>query len=134
MVKARLQSFLSVSLLKGIYCLVVVFIYGCLRLLVLAGVQPGLCTLLDCYLNYYSSTVEELYCTWYQSGFFSLINVGSGFHCLRSFSFLFSFVQHTKKTVLSTKAWVWMAPSIIHIEALKPIHSVFILKSPGSCL
>jgi len=34
--------------------------------------------------------VEELYGTRYQSGSFScLINVGSGFHCLRSFSFLF---------------------------------------------
>ena len=31
--------------------------------------------------------VEELYGTRYQSGSFSLINVGSGFHCLRSFSF-----------------------------------------------
>jgi hypothetical protein len=33
--------------------------------------------------------VEELYGTRYQSGSFSLNNVGSGFHCLRSFSFLF---------------------------------------------
>jgi hypothetical protein len=32
--------------------------------------------------------VEELYGTRYQSGSFSLINVGSGFHCLRSFIFL----------------------------------------------
>jgi hypothetical protein len=31
--------------------------------------------------------VEELYGTQYQSGSFSLINVGSGFHCLRSFFF-----------------------------------------------
>jgi hypothetical protein len=29
--------------------------------------------------------VEELYGTWYQSGSFFLIPVGSGFHCLRSF-------------------------------------------------
>jgi hypothetical protein len=35
--------------------------------------------------------VEELYGTRYQSGSFSLINVGSGFHCLRSFSFSSSF-------------------------------------------
>jgi hypothetical protein len=34
------------------------------------------------------TAVEELYGTRYQSGSFSLINVGSGFHCLRSFSFL----------------------------------------------
>jgi len=33
--------------------------------------------------------MEELYGTRYQSGSFSLINVGSGIHCLRSFSFLF---------------------------------------------
>ena len=31
--------------------------------------------------------MEELYGTRYQSDSFSLINVGSGFHCLRSFSF-----------------------------------------------
>jgi hypothetical protein len=40
--------------------------------------------------------VEELYGTRYQSGSFSLINVGSGLHCLRSF-FLIIF------TVLGTK-------------------------------
>jgi hypothetical protein len=34
--------------------------------------------------------VEELYGTRYQSGSFSLIYVGSGSHCLRSFSFLIS--------------------------------------------
>ena len=39
--------------------------------------------------------VEELYGTRYQSGSFSLINVGSGFHCLRSFSFSFYPQQHT---------------------------------------
>jgi hypothetical protein len=33
--------------------------------------------------------VEELYGTRYQSGSFSLINVGSGFHCLLSFYFFF---------------------------------------------
>ena len=45
--------------------------------------------------------VEELYCTRYQSGSFSLINVGSGFYCLRSFSFSFffsrGFVDHAKQ-------------------------------------
>ena len=35
--------------------------------------------------------VEELYGTRYQSGSFSLINAGSGFHCLRSFFFFFSY-------------------------------------------
>jgi hypothetical protein len=40
--------------------------------------------------------VEELYGTRYQSGSISLINVGSGFHCLRSFlffSFFFCFYE-----------------------------------------
>jgi hypothetical protein len=37
--------------------------------------------------------VEELYNTRYQSGSFSLINVGSGFHCLRTFFFSFSFMS-----------------------------------------
>jgi len=36
------------------------------------------------------SAVEELYGTRYQSGSFSLINVGSGFHCLRSIFFFLS--------------------------------------------
>ena len=40
--------------------------------------------------------VEELYCTRYQSGSFSLINVGSGFHCLRGFSFLFFLCDSTE--------------------------------------
>jgi len=35
--------------------------------------------------------VEELYGTLYQSGSFSLIIVGSGFNCLRSFLFFFLF-------------------------------------------
>ena len=34
--------------------------------------------------------MEELYGTRYQSGSFSLNNVGSDFHCLRSFSFFVS--------------------------------------------
>ena len=34
--------------------------------------------------------MEELYGTQYQSGSFSLINVGSGFQCLHSFFFSFS--------------------------------------------
>jgi len=35
--------------------------------------------------------MEELYGTRYRSNYFSLINVGSGFHCLRSFFFSFFF-------------------------------------------
>ena len=41
-------------------------------------------------------TVEELYGTRYQSGSFSLINVGSGFHCLRSF-FLLELLLYTHR-------------------------------------
>jgi hypothetical protein len=37
-----------------------------------------------------SKAVEELYGTQYRSGSFSFINVGSGFHCLRSFFFFYS--------------------------------------------
>jgi len=33
--------------------------------------------------------VEEIYGTRYQGGSFSVINVGSDFHCLRRYSFLF---------------------------------------------
>ena len=39
--------------------------------------------------------VEELYGTRYQSGSFSLINVGSGFHCLRSIFFFFHSIGHS---------------------------------------
>ena len=41
--------------------------------------------------------VEELYGTRYQSGSFSLIDVGSAFHCLRSFTFFF-FLAKVHKT------------------------------------
>ena len=43
------------------------------------------------------SAVEKLYGTRYQSDSYSLINVGSGFHCLRNFSiFLFPLIyRHT---------------------------------------
>jgi hypothetical protein len=40
--------------------------------------------------------VEELYGTRYQSGFFSLINVGSGFHCLHN-SFFFELTPPTRR-------------------------------------
>ena len=47
--------------------------------------------------------VEKLYGTWYQSGSFSLINVGSGFHCLRSFFFSLSVQEWIKN--LYTGSW-----------------------------
>jgi hypothetical protein len=43
--------------------------------------------------------VEELYGTRYQSGTFSLIYVGSGFHCLRSFFIFFSWAHTVVLTV-----------------------------------
>ena len=53
--------------------------------------------------------VEELYSTRYQSGSFSLINVGSGFHCLRSFFFfLFSFLKEGTDGI----CWRWYGSSL----------------------
>jgi len=53
--------------------------------------------------------VEELYGTRYQSGSFSLINVGSGLHCLRSF-FLFFFsnpqMRHTLNSSVFPLYWL----------------------------
>ena len=49
------------------------------------------CNPLDPHCIFPLFAVEDLYGTQYQSGSFSLINVGSGFHCLRSFSFPFSY-------------------------------------------
>jgi len=43
--------------------------------------------------------VEELYGTQYQSGSFSLINVGSGFHCLHSISFFSFFREQLNNSV-----------------------------------
>jgi len=43
--------------------------------------------------------VEELYGTQYQSGSFSLFNVGSGFHCLR---IVFLFFSSTLMAILKT--------------------------------
>ena len=45
--------------------------------------------------------VKELYSTRYQRGSFSLFNVGSGFHCLRSFSFFFFSAQTESLTVVA---------------------------------
>ena len=46
--------------------------------------------------------VEELYGTRYQSGSFSLVNVGSGFHCLRSYSSLLA--EKTLEEVIRPRA------------------------------
>ena len=57
--------------------------------------------------------VEELYSTRYQSGSFSLINVGSGFHCLLVFSFLFSYMNlqlvHNFLSQQNTRPFLFLA-------------------------
>jgi len=47
------------------------------------------------------------YGTRYQSGSFSLNNVGSGIHCLRSFSFLFCSIEKKRKEISQPLlAWI----------------------------
>ena len=46
---------------------------------------------------YVEEKVKERYGTRYHSGSFSLIDVGSGFHCLRSFSFFLEEKVHREK-------------------------------------
>jgi len=60
--------------------------------------------------------VEELYGTRYQSGSFSLINVGSGCHCLRSFSFFF-FSFHSVNSVTEQRSL-----NFVDIKALLRLH------------
>jgi len=55
-------------------------------------------------------TVEELYGTRYQSGSFSLINVESGFHCLRSFFFYF-FFEPLLSNMSATYNYHYLKPS-----------------------
>jgi len=59
-----------------------------------AGFRPSLQPSWSPLIFPFFFAVEEFYSTWYQNGSFSLINVGSGFHCLRSFSFFFSIDYH----------------------------------------
>jgi len=54
------------------------------------------------YVRFHRFAVEKLYGTQYQSGSFSLIDVGSAFHCLRSFSF-FSFLFVHKHNCIAYK-------------------------------
>ena len=49
--------------------------------------------------------VEELYGTRYQSGSFSLINVGSGFHCLRTFFFFLFFFSEDYNCIKPSMAF-----------------------------
>ena len=55
-----------------------------------AGFKPSLQPFWSPLIFPFLLMVEELYSTRYLSGSFFLINVGSGFHCLRSFSFLWN--------------------------------------------
>jgi hypothetical protein len=54
-----------------------------------AGFRPSLQPSWSQLVFLFLFAVEELYSTWYKSG--SLINVGSGSHCLRSFFFFYFF-------------------------------------------
>jgi hypothetical protein len=47
--------------------------------------------------------VEELYGIRYQSGSLSLVNVGNGFHCLRSF-FFFLDLEEMGSTITATSS------------------------------
>ena len=53
-----------------------------------AGFRPSLQPSWSPLIFPFLFAVEELYSIWYQSGSFSLFDVGSGFHCLRSLSIL----------------------------------------------
>ena len=59
-----------------------------------AGLRPSLQPSWSSLIFPFLFVVEVLYGTRYQSGSVSLINVGNGFHCLRSFFFLFSFLTY----------------------------------------
>jgi hypothetical protein len=61
--------------------------------------------------------VEELYGTRYQSGSFSLTNVGSVFHCLRSFFFF-----HLPKNWKGRKGTICDIAALIKISNLSSMH------------
>jgi hypothetical protein len=61
-----------------------------------AGFKPSLQPFWSPLIFPFLFAVEELYGTRYQSGSFSLTNVGSGFYCLHSFSFVFKVFHHIK--------------------------------------
>jgi len=68
-----------------------------------AGFKPSLQPSWSPLIFPFLFAVEELYSTRIQSGSFSLINVGSGFHCLRSpFFFLFLFSTCMKSEHIGT--------------------------------
>ena len=68
-----------------------------------SSLQPSWSSL----LFVFSSVVEELYGTRYQSGSISLVNVVSGFHCMRSFRFQpqFHLVHTWSATAVVSRSW-----------------------------
>ena len=74
------------------------------------------------------TAVEELYGTRYQSGSFSLTNVGSVFHCLRSF-FFFLFMQAVNTIPLATWCAVFILGIVVAASATaaanKPLSAPF---------
>jgi len=59
--------------------------------------------------------VEELYGTRYQSGSFSLLNVGSGFHCLRSSSFFLSLTP----CQVTRQGWCFFLASLSQMSSVR---------------
>jgi hypothetical protein len=77
--------------------------------------------------------VEELYGTRYQSGSFFLINVGSGFHCLRRYFFFISVLWlfssfYDKKLTFDTR-WTKLFPTAMFVFktfAFREMPSIFV--------
>jgi len=77
--------------------------------------------------------VEELYGTRYQRGSFSLINVGSGFHCLRSFfpltlSRITLDHWHDSKAVHKA-AWTYREGSINLLQLERKVHQPIMIST-----
>ena len=94
-----------------------------------AGFRPSLQPSWSPLIFPFLFAVEELYDTRYQSGSFSLINVGGGFHCLRSFFFYFFFSFWADGFILkhgwprpvssrSAKQPGWRSPFIVTIVSV----------------
>ena len=79
----KLTSTLWTSLLNLLIPDVPFSVRYCHQLSSGAGFRPSLQPSQSPLIFPFLFAVEELYGTWYQSGSFSLMNVGSGFHCLR---------------------------------------------------
>ena len=78
---------------------------------------------------------EELYGTRYQSGSFSLIYVGSGFQCLRSFFFFFFFFWSRRK--VAGASWLFKTDAVACCTTLSMCLSSYIgwqMEDPVNCV